>query len=112
MVDSDEYEETFGPGTVPYGIYRGLYPTNEEFNRAVATRGAPASSDKGLPAVVNYAVCSGDSPNWLTISRNLPAGTEKGTGYQSAGRWMSTQRNKRRTVRIGTKIPGGVVFYD
>lgn len=111
FVDSDEYEEAFGAGTVPYGVFRGLYPTNEEFNRAVAMRGTPSSSDKGRSSMLAGAVCSGDSPSWLRISQGLPAGTEKGTGFSPASRWASGKRNKNAPTRISTKIPGGVIIY-
>jgi Phycobilisome Linker polypeptide len=111
FVDSEEYFEAFGVETVPHQIYRGCYPTNEEFNRAVAMAGTPSGSDKGRSAKLQYAVLSGDSPNWLTISKGLPAGTEKGTGFCVGGHWTSTQRNRNAPVRVGTKIPGGVVFY-
>ena len=111
MVDSEEYQETFGFSTVPYNIYRGMYPTNEEFNRARALEGPPSTSDKARTSVLQYAVCSGDSPSWLSISKGLPAGTERGTGFTVGGHWTSTARNKNATVKVGTKIPGGVVFY-
>lgn len=111
FVMSAEYDEVFGDYTVPYPVFRGAYPTNEEFNRAVALRGTPCSSDKKRSTVLQYAVCSGDSPSWLTIAKGLPAGTERGTGFSSAGRWASTKRNKASLARVGTKIPGGVVFY-
>lgn len=111
FLDSPEYEGTFGFWTVPYPIFRGLYPTNEEFNRARALVGFPGTSDKNRSSVLQYAVCSGDSPSWLTISKGLPFGTEKGTGLNVGGHWTSTLRNKKSTLRIGTKIPGGVVFY-
>jgi Phycobilisome Linker polypeptide len=112
FVDSAEYFETFGAETVPYQPFRGCYPTNEEFNRAVAMAGTPSSSGKARSTVLQYCVLSGDSPNWLTISKSLPAGTEKGTGFCIGGHWTSTQRNKNAPVRVGTKIPGGVVFYN
>jgi len=111
FVDSDEYDATFGSWVVPYAIFRGEYPTNEEFNRARALVGAPGSSDKARASVLQYAVCSGDSPSWLTITKGLPFGTEKGTGLNVGGHWTSTLRNKKSTLRIGTKVPGGVVFY-
>lgn len=110
-VDSLEFEEAFGSSFVPYGEYKGCYPTNEEFNRSVAMRGTPSSSDKKKSSVLQYAVCSGDSPSWLTISKSLPPGTERGTGFCVGGHWTSSQRNKNAPVRVGTKIPGGVVFY-
>lgn len=112
FLDSDEYEDSFGAQTVPYGIYRGMYPTNEEFNRSVAMRGTPCSSDKGRSSMLQYAVLSGDSPSWLSVAKALPFGTERGTGLCVGGHWTSTQRNKNGKTRIGTKIPGGVVFYD
>lgn len=111
FIDSEEYEENFGTQIVPYGIYKGCYSSDELFNRSVAMRLAPSASDKGRPSMLQYAVCSGDSPNWLSISKALPAGTEKGTGLCIGGHWFSTQRNKKAPVRVGTKIPGGVVFY-
>lgn len=111
FVDSAEYEENFGTLIVPYGEYKGCYPTNEEFNRSVAIRGTPCASDKARSSVLQYAVCSGDSPSWLTISKALPFGTERGTGLCVGGHWTSTQRNKNAPVRVGTKVPGGVVFY-
>lgn len=111
FVDSVEYESTFGAFTIPYPVYRGMYPTNEEFNRARALEGTPSSSDKARGSVLQYAVCSGDSPSWLTVSKGLPAGTEKGTGFTVGGHWTSSQRNKGTTKKVGTKIPGGVVFY-
>lgn len=110
-VDSEEFEENFGSQIVPYGEYKGCYPTNEEFNKSVAMRGTPCSSDKKRSSVLQYAVCSGDSPSWLTISKGLVPGTERGTGFCVGGHWTSTQRNKKAPVRVGTKIPGGVVFY-
>lgn len=112
FVDSSEYAENFGTQYVPYGEYKGCYPSNEQFNRSVAMRGTPSSSDKKRSSVLQYAVCSGDSPSWLTISKALPFGTERGTGFCIGGHWQSTQRNKAAPVRVGTKIPGGVVFYD
>lgn len=111
FVQSREYDELFGAYTVPYPVYRGAYSRNDDFNRAVALRGAPAGSDKNRAAVLQYAVCSGDSPNWLSIARALPVGTEKGSGFSAAGRWASSVRNKKSGGRVGTKIPGGVVFY-
>ncbi len=111
MVDSEEYQETFGESIVPYNIYRGMYPTNEEFNRARALEGPPSSSDKARASVLQYAVCSGDSPSWLSISKALPAGTERGTGFTIGGHWTSSVRNKKAPVKVGTKVPGGVVFY-
>lgn len=110
-VDSLEFAESFGSETVPYGEYKGCYPTNEEFNRSVAMRGTPSGSDKKRSTMLQYAVCSGDSPSWLTISKSLVPGTERGTGFCVGGHWTSTQRNKNAPVRVGTKIPGGVVFY-
>lgn len=112
FIDSEEYNEWFGDETVPYGAFKGCYPTNEEFNRSVAMRLTPSSSDKGRSSMLQYAVLSGDSPSWLSISKALPAGTERGTGFCIGGHWTSTQRNKNAPVRVGTKIPGGVVFYD
>lgn len=112
FMDSEEYYESFGDYIVPYGIYKGCYPTNETFNRSVAMRLAPAGSDKARSAMLQYCVLSGDSPSWLSISKALPPGTERGTGFTIGGHWQSTQRNKNSPVRIGTKIPGGVVFYD
>lgn len=111
-VESDEYMNTFGDSTVPYCVFRGEYPTNEEFNRMLVLRGAPSSSDKVAGGVDRLAgaVAGGSSPNWLSISKGLPAGTEKGTGFVIGGHWTSTQRNPRAPVRVGTKIPGGVVF--
>lgn len=111
FVDSEEYEDVFGIGTVPYGVYRGLYPTNEEFNRAVAMRGTNSGSDKGRSTMLAGAVCSGDSPSWLKISQGLPPGTEKGTGFSPASRWASGNRNKGAPTRISTKIPGGVIIW-
>lgn len=112
FTDSEEYMEMFGDYIVPYGVYKGVYPTNEVFNRSVAMRGSPGSSDKGRSAMLQYAVCADCSPSWLSISKGLPAGTEKGTGLCVGGHWTATQRNKNAPVRVGTKIPGGVVFYD
>lgn len=112
FLDSPEYFENFGEGIVPYGIYKGCYTCNEVFNRSVAMRLTPSSSDKGRSAMLQYCVLSADSPNWLSISKGLPAGTEKGTGLSVGSRNTSTQRNKNAPVRVGTKIPGGVVFYD
>ena len=111
IVDSEEYEEEFGMAIVPYGRYKGCYQRNEEFNRSVAMRGSMSSSDKGRSSVLQYAVCAEATPSWLTISKGLPAGTERGTGYCIGGRWASPQRNPRAPVRRGTKVPGGVVFY-
>lgn len=111
FVDSEEYEEKFSTQMVPYGIYEGCYSSNELFNRSVAMRLSPSCSDKGRSSMLQYCVCSGDSPNWLSIAKSLPAGTERGTGFTIGGRWQSTQRNKNAPVRVGTKIPGGVVFY-
>eukprot|EP00172_Hildenbrandia_rubra_P004044 Plantae.Rhodophyta-Hildenbrandia_rubra.ctg7453.p1 GENE.Plantae.Rhodophyta-Hildenbrandia_rubra.ctg7453~~Plantae.Rhodophyta-Hildenbrandia_rubra.ctg7453.p1 ORF type:complete len:281 (+),score=43.72 Plantae.Rhodophyta-Hildenbrandia_rubra.ctg7453:284-1126(+) len=112
ILDSEEYEECFGNQIVPYGIFKGCYPTNEEFNRSVAMRNTPSSSDKARNAILQYSVPAGGSPNWLTISKGLPAGTERGTGFCIGGHWTSTQRNKRAPIRRGTKIPGGVVFLS
>ncbi|GAB0490567.1 hypothetical protein MMPV_001804 [Pyropia vietnamensis] len=111
-VESDEYINSFGDSTVPYCVFRGAYPTNEEFNRMLVLRGQPSSSDKVAGGVDRLAgtVASGSSPNWLSISKGLPAGTERGTGFVIGGHWTSTQRNPRAPVRVGTKIPGGVVF--
>lgn len=111
FVDSLEYEENFGAQIVPYGIYKGCYSSNELFNRSVALRLAPGCSDKGRSSMLQYCVLSGDSPNWLSISKALPVGTEKGTGFCIGSYWQSTQRNKNAPVRVGTKVPGGVVFY-
>lgn len=111
LIDSEEYETTFGDFIVPYNIYRGMYPTNEEFNRARALEGPPGSSDKARSSVLQYAVCSGDSPNWLSVSKALPRGTERGTGFTVGGHWTSSVRNKNAPVKVGTKVPGGVVFY-
>lgn len=111
FVDSPEYAEDFKEYVVPYGIYKGVYPSNQQFNRSVAMRLTPSQSDKGRSSMLQYCVLSGDSPNWLSISKGLPAGTERGTGFVVASRHTSTQRNKNSPVRIGTKIPGGVVFY-
>lgn len=111
FIDSAEYDENFGSYVVPYGIYKGCYPSNEEFNRSVAMRLTPSSSDKARSTMLQYCVLSGDSPNWLSISKALPPGTEKGTGFTIGGHWTSTQRNKKAPIRVGTKIPGGVVFY-
>lgn len=109
-VDGEEFAESFGNQIVPYGEYKGCYPTNEQFNKSVAMRGTPCSSDKKMTSKLQYAVCSGDSPSWLSIAKALPAGTEKGTGFCIGGHWTSTQRNTKAPVRVGTKIPGGVVF--
>lgn len=112
FVDSDEYNENFGTQIVPYGIYKGCYSSNQLFNRSVAMRLSPSASDKGRSAMLHYCILSDDSPNWLTVAKGLPAGTEKGTGFTIGGHWQSSQRNKLAPVRKGTKIPGGVVFYD
>ena len=111
FVDSVEYDTQFSRDTVPYGIYMGVYPTNEQFNRSVAMRLTPSQSDKGRPSMLQYCVLSGDSPSWLSISKGLPAGTERGTGLNVGGHWTSTQRNKNSKKKIGTKIPGGVLMY-
>ena len=111
FLDSEEYDENFGVETVPYGIYKGCYPTNETFNRSVAMRLTPSSSDKGRSTMLQYCVLSGDSPSWLSIAKGLPPGTEKGNGFTVGGHWTSTQRNKNAPIRKGTKIPGGVVYY-
>lgn len=113
-LDSGEYDAEFGNNLVPYLRFKGLYPTNEEFNRICALRGPRAMSDKcaGGKAKVGGAVASGTSPAWLTIAKGLPAGTEQGTGYVVGSHWASaTSRNTNAAVRVGTKIPGGVVFY-
>ncbi|CAN8072706.1 unnamed protein product [Agarophyton chilense] len=112
FVDSMGYDKDFGEYTVPYGVYKGCYATNELFNRSVAMRLAPGSSDKERSTMLQYCVLSGGSPSWLSIAKALPPGTEKGTGYCVGGRYTSTQRNKNAPVRIGTKIPGGVVFSN
>ncbi|OSX71673.1 hypothetical protein BU14_0513s0017 [Porphyra umbilicalis] len=111
-VNSDEYAEAFGDSTVPYCMFKGAYPTNEEFNRMLVLRGPWSSSDKVAGGVDRLAgaVAGGSSPNWLSISKGLPAGTERGTGFVIASRWTSTQRNPKAPVRVGRKIPGGVVF--
>lgn len=111
FVSSEEYKEVFGDYIVPYGPYKGCWMTNETFNRSVAMRLTPSSSDKGRNAMLQYAVCADGSPSWLSIAKALPPGTEKGSGFTIGGHWMSSQRNKRSAVRVGTKIPGGVVFY-
>ena len=111
FVESEEYREWFGDYIVPYGVFKGCYPRNEVFNRSVAMRLTPSSSDKGRSAMLQYAVLADCSPSWLSVSKALPAGTERGTGFCIGGHWESTQRNKNAPVRIGTKIPGGVVFY-
>lgn len=111
FVDSEEYMATFGDYTVPYGVYMGTYPSNEQFNRSVSMRLTPSSSDKGRSSMLQYCVCSGDSPSWLSISKALPPGTERGTGFTVGSHWQSTQWNKNAPVRVGTKVPGGVVFY-
>lgn len=107
FADSAEYENYFGDYIVPYGVFKGCYKTNELFNRSVLMRLTPCSSDKGRSNMLQYTVLSGGSPNWLSISKALPLGTERGTGFSS----ISTQRNKNAPLRVGTKIPGGVVFY-
>lgn len=112
FVDSEEYDENFGTQIVPYGIYMGCYSSNELFNRSVAMRLAPGSSDKGRPAMLQYCVLSGDSPSWLSISKALPPGTEKGTGFTIGGHWQSTQRNKNAPARASQKIPGGVLVSE
>jgi len=111
-VNSEEYGEAFGDSTVPYCMFKGAYPTNEEFNRMLVLRGPWSSSDKVAGGVDRLAgaVAGGSSPNWLSISKGLPAGTERGTGFVIASRWTSTQRNPKAPVRVGRKIPGGVVF--
>jgi len=111
-VNSEEYVEAFGDSTVPYCMFKGAYPTNEEFNRMLVLRGPWSSSDKVAGGVDRLAgaVAGGSSPNWLSISKGLPAGTERGTGFVIASRWTSTQRNPKAPVRVGRKIPGGVVF--
>lgn len=111
FIDSVEYEETFGTSFVPYGIYKGCYSSNELFNRSVAMRLAPGCSDKGRSALLQYCVLSGDSPSWLTIAKALAPGTEKGTGYVIGSYWQSSTRNEKATVRVGTRVPGGVVFF-
>lgn len=111
FVQSDEYHENFGDFIVPYQYYKGCWRTNETFNRSVAMRLTPSSSDKARNSMLQYPVCAGSSPNWLSIAKALPPGTEKGTGFTIGGHWTSTQRNTRAPVRVGTKIPGGVVFY-
>nr|ATG31128.1 LR2 [Griffithsia pacifica]5Y6P_ew Chain ew, LR2 [Griffithsia pacifica]5Y6P_ex Chain ex, LR2 [Griffithsia pacifica]5Y6P_fd Chain fd, LR2 [Griffithsia pacifica]5Y6P_fz Chain fz, LR2 [Griffithsia pacifica] len=112
FVDSLEYNENFGSWIVPYGIYQGCYSSNELFNRSVAMRLAPGCSDKGRSAMLQYCVLSGDSPNWLSISKALPAGTEKGTGLCIGGHWQSSQRNKQAPVKGKSKIPGGVIVTE
>lgn len=112
FVDSIEYEENFGTQIVPYGIYKGCYSSNELFNRSVAMRLSPGSSDKGRSAMLQYCVLSGDSPNWLSISKALPEGTEKGTGFSAAGRFQVTQRNKSAPAKGKMKIPGGVLVTE
>lgn len=109
FIDSVEYDESFGNFIVPYGKYKGMYPTNEVFNRSVAMRLTPSQSDKGRPTMLQYCVLSGDSPSWLSIAKGLPAGTERGTGMDIRSPW---KRNDNAPVRQGTKIPGGVVFYN
>lgn len=111
FVDSDEYQESFGPQIVPYGVYEGCYSSNELFNRSVAMRYSAGCSDKGRSPMLAGCVCSNTSPNWLSIAKGLPAGTEKGTGLCIGGHWFGTQRNKNAPVKVPTKIPGGVVFY-
>lgn len=111
FVDCNEYQENFGPQIVPYGIYQGCYSSNELFNRSVAMRYSPCCSNKGRSAMLVGCVCSGESPNWLSIAKGLPVGTEKGTGLSIGGHWFATQRNKNAPVKVPTKIPGGVVFY-
>eukprot|EP00178_Gracilaria_changii_P007228 TRINITY_DN230_c0_g1_i1.p1 TRINITY_DN230_c0_g1~~TRINITY_DN230_c0_g1_i1.p1 ORF type:complete len:276 (+),score=32.86 TRINITY_DN230_c0_g1_i1:336-1163(+) len=112
FVDSALYEEDFGEYAVPYGIYKGCYMTNELFNRSVAMRLTPSSSDKERSTMLQYCVLTGESPSWLSIAKALPPGTEKGTGFSVGGRYTSTQWNKKARARVGTKIPGGVVFYS
>lgn len=107
FVESQEYTEKFGNFIVPYGIYLGCYPTSEQFNRSVAMRLTPSSSDKGRSTMLQYCVLTGDSPNWLNISRGLPPGTEKGTGFN----YTKPQWNKNAPVKVGIKVPGGVVYY-
>lgn len=111
FVQSDEYNENFGDFIVPYPYYKGCWRTNETFNRAVAMRLTPSSSDKARSSMLQYPVCAGGSPSWLNIAKALPAGTEKGTGFTVGGHWTSSQRNKSAPRKVPTKIPGGVVFY-
>ncbi|KAI0559557.1 Phycobilisome Linker polypeptide [Gracilaria domingensis] len=111
FIDSEAYEEDFGEYIVPYGMYKGCYTTNELFNRSVAMRLTPSSSDKERSTMLQYCVLTDQSPSWLSIAKALPPGTEKGTGYIVGGRYTSTQWNRDAPVRMGTKIPGGVVFY-
>lgn len=111
FVDSADYENDFGNFIVPYGIYKGCYKTNELFNRSVAMRYTPSSSDKGRSTLLQYCVLSGDSPSWLSISKALPSRTERGTGYDISSSNISVPINPNAPPRrIGTKIPGGVVF--
>jgi len=114
VLDSGEYDEEFETNIVPFCRFKGMYPTNEEFNRMCALRGPWSSSDKcaGGEAKVGGAVMSGTSPSWLTVAKGLPPGTERGTGYTVGSHWASAgTRNPNGAARVGTKIPGGVVFY-
>lgn len=113
FIDSADYETDFGDFIVPYGIYKGIYKTNELFNRSVSMRYTPSSSDKGRSTLLQFCVLSGDSPSWLAISKALPPRTEGGTGYNISSSSASVPSNSNAPPRpIGVKIPGGVVFYD
>lgn len=111
LVDSTEYDELFGMAIVPELVYKGVWPVNQCFNYSVAITLPPSASDKGRSSLLQYAICSGDAPNWLSIVKGLPAGTEKGTGFQFTSYKAASKINDRATVRVGTKVPGGVVFY-
>nr|7Y7A_e5 Chain e5, Phycobilisome 31.8 kDa linker polypeptide, phycoerythrin-associated, rod [Porphyridium purpureum]7Y7A_eD Chain eD, Phycobilisome 31.8 kDa linker polypeptide, phycoerythrin-associated, rod [Porphyridium purpureum]7Y7A_eg Chain eg, Phycobilisome 31.8 kDa linker polypeptide, phycoerythrin-associated, rod [Porphyridium purpureum]7Y7A_ei Chain ei, Phycobilisome 31.8 kDa linker polypeptide, phycoerythrin-associated, rod [Porphyridium purpureum] len=108
ILDSDEYAQEFGSTVVPYCRFKGEYPTNEEFNRMLVLKGANSTSDKAGKgrSKLCYSIAAGCSQNWLSMSKALPFGTEKGTGFNL----ISSSRNPAARPRIGTKIPGGVVF--
>uniref|UniRef100_A0A7S0ZF99 PBS-linker domain-containing protein n=1 Tax=Timspurckia oligopyrenoides TaxID=708627 RepID=A0A7S0ZF99_9RHOD len=108
IVDSEEYSSEFGDVVVPYCRFKGMYPTNEEFNRMLVLKGTPSSSDKASKgrSKLCYSIATGGSQNWLSMTKGLPFGTERGTGFQNA----YPSRNRNAKTRVGTKIPGGVVF--
>lgn len=112
LVDCSEYDELFGAYVVPYQVYKGQWPVNQCFNYSVALGGPQGgTSDKNRSCMLQYAICSGDAPNWLSIAKSLPAGTEKGSGFTFMSYKASAKTNKNAPVRVGTKVPGGVVFY-
>mmetsp|Transcript_3065 Transcript_3065/g.8472 ORF Transcript_3065/g.8472 Transcript_3065/m.8472 type:complete len:284 (-) Transcript_3065:141-992(-) len=109
IIDSEEFNTEFGICLAPFCRFKGEYPTNEEFNRMLVLMGAPSTSDKAARgrSKLCYSIASGGSQNWLSMAKALPAGTERGTGFQL----VSSTRNPNARTRVATRIPGGIIVY-